>query len=61
MPRPDWRHMPASAWRGPEGPRQDALFDPPGTDEDDFGTLPFEGCATDELASFQTPDIHVDR
>ncbi|MEU5384045.1 hypothetical protein [Kitasatospora cineracea] len=70
MPRPDWRHMPASAWYGPAPARQDALFDPTGTDEgfdptgtseeDDFGTLPFQGCTAEELTP-ETLKMYVDR
>ncbi|MCX4749139.1 hypothetical protein OG455_27140 [Kitasatospora sp. NBC_01287] len=59
MPRPDWRHMPASAWYGQGNGRQDSLFDPPGADpdEDAFGTTPFEGCTSEELFGDLEPPL----
>ncbi|MEU8919435.1 hypothetical protein AB0D10_00690 [Kitasatospora sp. NPDC048545] len=68
MPRPDWRHMPATDWYGLDKARQDALFDPPGTeppgtdpDTDDFGTAPFEGCTVDELSSETQKCMWIDK
>ncbi|MFC8447743.1 hypothetical protein [Kitasatospora sp. NPDC057223] len=61
MPRPNWLHMPASAWYGPEVDRQETLFALPSTDgNDDFGTPPFEACIA-EVVPAEAPKKHVDR
>ncbi|MFJ8430497.1 hypothetical protein ACIQ9P_04235 [Kitasatospora sp. NPDC094019] len=49
MPRPDWLQMSSACWYDQD--EQDALFDlvSSGSDVDDFGTVPFDGCTAEEL------------
>lgn len=55
MPRPDWRHMPPTLWHD-RWPILGAEFFPHGTEEDDFGTPPFEGCTVEELSPSNPKD-----